>query len=59
VKPDVAVPADQALLTAHLLALKKSLSKNEGDGKLAEKLQRIITSKQKELDGLKAKSATP
>ena len=54
VKPDVAVPADQALLTAHLLALKKSLNKSEGDAEFAQTLKRIIAAKEKELDGIKA-----
>jgi hypothetical protein len=32
VKPNVAVPAEQALLTAHLLALRKALKKHTEKG---------------------------
>lgn len=59
VKPDVAVPADQALLTAHLLALQKALDKRAGDREQADGLRRIIADKEKELGALKAKSAQP
>ena len=55
VKPDVAVPPDQALLTAHLMALRKSLKKNGGDNDLAASLKRIIAEKEKELSVLKAR----
>jgi hypothetical protein len=55
VKPDVAVPADQALLTAHLLALKKAQEKHAGDKDLAGNLKRLIAEKEKELEALKAK----
>jgi hypothetical protein len=57
VKPDVAVPAEQALLTAHLLALKKSLQRHASDRDLAESLKRTIAEKEKELAILKAKPA--
>ena len=59
VKPDVAVPADQALLTAHLLALKKSLKKNSDDRDVADSLKRTIAEKEKELTALKVKTAKP
>jgi hypothetical protein len=55
VKPDVAVPADQALLTAHLMALKKALKKNADDRDLADSLKRTIANKEKELAALKGK----
>jgi C-terminal processing protease CtpA/Prc len=55
VKPDVAVPADQALLTAHLLALKKALKRYDGDREYADSLRRTITQKEKELAALKTK----
>jgi C-terminal processing protease CtpA/Prc len=55
VKPDVAVPADQALLTAHLLALKKALKRYDGDREYADGLRRTIAQKEKELAALKTK----
>jgi C-terminal processing protease CtpA/Prc len=55
VKPDVAVPADQALLTAHLMALKKALKRYGGDREYADSLRRTIAEKEKELAALKAK----
>jgi hypothetical protein len=59
VKPDVAVPANQALITAHLLALKKALKKHHDDSKLADSLQHLIAAKEKELEAMKAPKATP
>ena len=59
VKPDVAVPADQALLTAHLLALKKAATKYADDKDKAASIKREIETVQKELDDLKAKAAPP
>ncbi len=59
VKPDVAVPADRALLTAHLLALKKALKRHGGDRNLAEGLERAIAAKKLELDALESKPAKP
>jgi C-terminal processing protease CtpA/Prc len=49
VKPDVDVPADQALHTAHLIALKKAREKCGDDRVLAERLTRTITEKEAEL----------
>ena len=54
-KPDVAVPADQALLTAHLIALRKALKKYDDDREYADSLRRTITQKEKELAALKSK----
>jgi hypothetical protein len=55
VRPDVAVPADQALLAAHLLALKKALTKYADNRGFADNLKTVIASKEKELEALKAK----
>lgn len=52
--PDVAVPADQALLTAHLLALNKSIKKYADDPEYVERLKRTIAEKEKELEILKS-----
>ena len=59
VKPDVAVPADQALLTAHLLALKKALKRHGDDRDLAESVKHTISEKDAELATLKAKPVQP
>jgi retinol-binding protein 3 len=59
VKPDVVVPADQALLTAHLLALKNTTKRYAGDRKVAEGLERTIADKELELEKLKANRAKP
>ncbi len=55
VKPDVAVPADQALLTAHLLALEKALVKHAGQGAILDGLKKVIAAREKELEALRAK----
>jgi hypothetical protein len=55
VKPDVEVPADQALTTAHLAALEKQLAKGDADPRLKEQLKRHIEQMRKELDELKKK----
>ncbi|HXG66674.1 MAG TPA: S41 family peptidase, partial [Blastocatellia bacterium] len=52
VEPDVKVPADQALKTAQLMALKKLQEKNT-DPQLAPQLKSLIETVQKELDELK------
>jgi retinol-binding protein 3 len=59
VKPDVPVPASQALLTAQLLALKKAATKHAGDKDKAAGIQREIDAVQKELDEEKAKTPPP
>ena len=59
VKPDVVVPANQALLTAHLMALKKSLKRRSGDREIADILNRTIAEKEKELATLTEKRAKP
>jgi C-terminal processing protease CtpA/Prc len=53
VKPDTEVPANQALTTAHLAALKKEFAKGDTDPRLHEELKRHIEKAQKELDDLK------
>lgn len=50
VKPDVAVPADKALHTAHLMALKKAAEKHATDPDRAAAIKRDIAAVQKELD---------
>jgi hypothetical protein len=56
VKPDVAVPADLALHTAHLLALEKAAGRHAGDPDVVAALGRETDRVRKELDGLKAKA---
>ena len=53
VKPDIEVPADQALKTAHLAALKKALGNKDTDEMLRGQLKSSINRLQKELDVLK------
>jgi C-terminal processing protease CtpA/Prc len=53
VKPDLDVPADQALKTAHLAALKKSLAGRETDEFLKEQLKKLTDKLQQELNALK------
>lgn len=55
VQPDVKVPADQALLTAQLMAIRASIRRFGADTDRLGNLQRIAEEKQKELDTLKAK----
>lgn len=54
VTPDISVPADQALLTARLMALKKALTTINPD--LKARAQDEIDKLEKELSALKAKS---
>jgi hypothetical protein len=56
VKPDVAAPASQALLTAHLAALDKLVAKNT-DKVEQDQLKRIKTRVQKQLDAQKSRSS--
>jgi C-terminal processing protease CtpA/Prc len=57
VTPDVAVPADQALATAHLMALKR-LKEKSGDREEAGALEDAVRQAEKELDALKKKQGT-
>jgi C-terminal processing protease CtpA/Prc len=52
VTPDIACPADQALKSAHLLALQKKLDKSTDPGQVAA-LKRFIETTEKELAELK------
>ena len=52
VEPDVKVPRDQALKTAHLIALNKALEKAKDEG-LKANLKMVIEKTQKELDEMK------
>ena len=54
VKPDVPVPAAQALHTAHLLALEKAAGRHAKDPEMAAAVKRETERVRKELDGLKA-----
>jgi hypothetical protein len=56
VKPDVAVPADLALHTAHLMALKKAAERRTGDPEVSAAIEREVARVQRELDGLKPKA---
>jgi hypothetical protein len=58
VKPDLDVPAEQALKTAHLTALKKEMNKKDLEPRLMEQLRKIIDQVQKELDELKKEPKT-
>jgi hypothetical protein len=58
VKPDLEVPADHALKTAHLEALKKVAAKQTDNPRRAGDFKRLIERTQKELDELK-KSPKP
>jgi C-terminal processing protease CtpA/Prc len=55
VSPDVAVPAEQALKTAHLTALKRLLAKG-GDESSTEELKQAIQAAEKELSSSKETS---
>lgn len=59
VKPDVACPADQALLTAHAMALNKAAEKYAGDKDKATAIRRDLEPVQKELDEMKRSKSTP
>lgn len=56
VTPDIAVPADQALKTAYLDALKKAAKRN-ADPRRLEAFREWIATAEKELEALKAKAA--
>jgi C-terminal processing protease CtpA/Prc len=59
VKPDVAVPAEHALHTAQLLALKKAAAKYAGDKDKLAGITREMESVQKELDALVVERQPP
>ena len=58
VKPDVVTTSDEALLTAHLLALRKSVAKYAGKPDVADSLRTVIAGKEKELAALKARNGS-
>jgi retinol-binding protein 3 len=53
VKPDVAVPAEQALLTAHVLALRKLVERYKDDSSRTAELSLVLTAKEAELAALR------
>jgi hypothetical protein len=52
VKPDVDVPADQALQKAQLMILKRELEKNAADKEAVEQIKKVIETVQKDLDAI-------
>jgi retinol-binding protein 3 len=58
VKPDVAVPAGQALLTAHLMALRTALKRHGDEPEIVAGLQRTIAEKEAELQAIR-RTPTP
>ncbi len=54
IKPDIPVPAEQALLTALLPALGKTLRQHAEECAVADVLKRVIAHQEKELRALKA-----
>ena len=58
VKPDIAVPAEQALKAAHLAALKTVVQKTTAPAR-RERMQGLIAALQKELDGQTTQNAAP
>ena len=55
VQPDVNVPADQALLTAQIMAIRDVISKNSADTERVNYLNSVIAQLQPQLDLLKQK----
>jgi retinol-binding protein 3 len=53
VKPDLEIPAEQALKTAHVMALKKEIERTK-DERFKEALKDALATVQKELDEMKA-----
>lgn len=49
IKPDVSVPADQAVLSAHILALRTILKRTAGEPERESALQHLIAEKEQEL----------
>jgi len=58
IKPDVSVPADQALLAAHILALRTTLKRTAGEPERISGLERIIAEKEQELAALKSNTSS-
>jgi hypothetical protein len=55
VQPDVPVPANQALLTAQLMAIQSIIRKIPAETERIAELQKVIAQKEQELNDLKAK----
>jgi hypothetical protein len=55
VRPDVQVPADQALLTAQIMAIQSVIKKIPAETERIAGLQKVIAEKEQELNELKAK----
>jgi hypothetical protein len=55
VKPDIETPAEQALKTAHVEALKRLRDKKKDDPEVTKQLDKILETAQKELVELKSK----
>jgi hypothetical protein len=55
VRPDVQVPADQALLTAQIMAIRSIIRKTSTETARIGGLQKVIAQKEQELNDLKAK----
>lgn len=55
VQPDVKVPADQALLTAQIMAIRAIIKRHPNDADRAKGLGEVITQLQKQLDIIKQK----
>jgi hypothetical protein len=58
VKPDMEVPADLALKTAHLDALKQVAAAKKDDPRAADQLKQVIQTIEKELNDLKTREKT-
>jgi len=55
VQPDVRVPADQALLTAQIMAIRSVIKKTPAETERIAELQKVIAQKEQELNALKVK----
>jgi hypothetical protein len=56
VKPNVIVPADQALLTAQIIAIRALISRIPAETQRVTKLEQIVLDKEKELNVIKQKT---
>jgi C-terminal processing protease CtpA/Prc len=55
VQPDVKVPADQALLTAQIIAIRSVINHNPAEADRIKSLEQVILQLQQQLDVLKEK----
>jgi hypothetical protein len=58
IKPDVSAPADQALLSAHILALRTILKLTASEPERTSALERLIAEKEQELAALKSSTSS-